>query len=84
MSLTSAAYSVADHFKKIALCFAAAGGKAQWQALVQAFWEPLEALVSSAGQEERVDVVAALDKLMEPIMFPAQVLNFCRQWAAIG
>ncbi|KAK9808133.1 hypothetical protein WJX73_010571 [Symbiochloris irregularis] len=48
------------------------GGKAQWRELVQAFWEPLEALVSSASKEERVDVVAALDKLLEPIMFPPQ------------
>ena len=51
----------------------AAGGQSSWRELLQRFWDELEQTTASASACDRMEVQAALDAALGPLIFPPQV-----------
>ena len=50
-----------------------AGGQGDWRQLLQAFWTALEQATKNASAFDRMEVQAALDAALGPLIFPPQV-----------
>ncbi|MBP2278907.1 MULTISPECIES: type I DNA topoisomerase [Sphingomonas] len=48
------------------------GGRAQWQAVLEAFWKDFKPRTTEVMEQKPSEVTAALDKFLEPYLFPAK------------
>jgi len=48
------------------------GGRAQWQAVLDAFWKDFKPRTSEVMEQKPSEVTAALDVFLEPYLFPAK------------
>ncbi|WP_294134809.1 type I DNA topoisomerase [Sphingobium sp.] len=46
------------------------GGRAQWQAVLEAFWKDFKPKTAEVMEQKPSDITAALDKFLEPMLFP--------------
>ncbi|MGE4430095.1 MAG: type I DNA topoisomerase [Sphingobium sp.] len=46
------------------------GGRAQWQAVLEAFWRDFKPKTAEIMEQKPSDITAALDKFLEPMLFP--------------
>ncbi|NNC73244.1 MAG: type I DNA topoisomerase [Sphingomonadaceae bacterium] len=46
------------------------GGRAQWQEILQAFWQDFKPKTDEVMEKKPSDVTAELDKFLEPLLFP--------------
>ncbi|BAV63971.1 type I DNA topoisomerase [Sphingobium cloacae] len=46
------------------------GGRAQWQAVLEAFWRDFKPKTAEVMEQKPSDITAALDKFLEPMLFP--------------
>ena len=62
-----------EHCRVPQLQSGAAGGQSSWRELLQRFWDELEQTTASASARDRMEVQAALDAALGPLIFPSQV-----------
>ena len=56
-----------------------AGGQGDWRQLLEAFWAELEQATKDVSACDRMEVQAALDAALGPLIFPAQVtIKMCQ------
>lgn len=48
------------------------GGRAQWQAVLEAFWKDFKPRTTEVMEQKPSEVTAELDKFLEPYLFPAK------------
>jgi DNA topoisomerase I len=48
------------------------GGRAEWQAVLEAFWKDFKPRTTEVMEQKPSEVTAELDKFLEPYLFPAQ------------
>ncbi len=48
------------------------GGRAQWQAVLESFWKDFRPRTTEVMEQKPSEVTAALDKFLEPYLFPAK------------
>ncbi|MEO7169494.1 MAG: topoisomerase C-terminal repeat-containing protein, partial [Sphingomonas sp.] len=48
------------------------GGRAQWQAVLESFWRDFKPRTTEVMEQKPSEVTAALDKFLEPYLFPAK------------
>ncbi|MDX5982758.1 type I DNA topoisomerase [Sphingomonas echinoides] len=48
------------------------GGRAQWQAVLEAFWKDFKPRTAQVMEQKPSEVTAELDKFLEPYLFPAK------------
>ena len=48
------------------------GGRAQWQAVLEAFWKDFKPKTLEVMEQKPSDITAELDKFLEPMLFPAK------------
>ena len=48
------------------------GGRAEWQAVLEAFWRDFKPRTTEVMEQKPSEVTAELDKFLEPYLFPAQ------------
>ena len=48
------------------------GGRAQWQAVLESFWKDFKPRTTEVMEQKPSEVTAALDKFLEPYLFPAK------------
>ncbi|WP_136161506.1 type I DNA topoisomerase [Sphingomonas flavalba] len=48
------------------------GGRAQWQAVLEAFWKDFKPKTEQVMEQKPSDITAALDQFLEPYLFPPQ------------
>jgi len=46
------------------------GGRAQWQAVLEAFWRDFKPKTAEVMEQKPSDITAELDKFLEPMLFP--------------
>jgi DNA topoisomerase-1 len=46
------------------------GGRAQWQAVLEAFWKDFKPKTAEVMEQKPSDITAELDKFLEPMLFP--------------
>lgn len=46
------------------------GGRAQWQEILQAFWQDFKPKTDEVMEQKPSDITAELDKFLEPLLFP--------------
>lgn len=46
------------------------GGQAQWQEILQAFWQDFKPKTDEVMEQKPSDITAELDKFLEPLLFP--------------
>ena len=52
--------------------FAEESGRAQWQAVLESFWRDFKPRTTEVMEQKPSEVTAALDKFLEPYLFPAK------------
>ena len=48
------------------------GGRAEWQAVLESFWKDFKPRTTEVMEQKPSEVTAALDKFLEPYLFPAK------------